>query len=546
VYERATALYAAQGDLATAFLISERGRARSFLDSLLTGEVQLDDQTSAVLLAEESAAYARLRADEAALARLKLIAEPDQALLRQREHSVATSKARLEQSRRTLAEHNRALVTLVSERVRQPGLTEIQQELDPSTALIAYQVGDTQTLAFILTQRDLHLVRLNDGQEAIRRLVVNLRDTADAMRTPYAAEATELYRRLVKPVIDALPDRIAHLAIVPNDDLHLVPFAALSDGQQYLGERYTLSLLPSASTLVLLPKRGPPTIPVALVLGNPDGSLRFATSEAQAVAGQYHAAPLIGAAASETALRAHGATATIIHIAAHGHFDSATPLKSSLSLAPEGTSDGQLEAAEIYGLHLNQARLVTLSACDTNIGDPSAGDEVVSLTRAFFFAGAPTVVSSLWPVDDEATERLMSAFYRELGSGTDAALALQRAQAEVRRDDPIPEHWAGFTISGVTGPVAPPAPNVSAAALIWIFISGLLGLSGYLLMRYRRRRVLADRVATIIIDGKPRALHVTFYDQAQATAEAQVDEAQVTPALDQHDPASEMQQGDVP
>jgi hypothetical protein len=131
-----------------------------------------------------------------------------------------------------------------------------------------------------------------------------------------------------------------------------------------------------------------------------------------------------------------------------------------------------LQAEEAYGLDLKGNQLVSLSACETNVGELSAGDELVGLTRAFFFAGTPTILSSLWSVDDAATAALMTAFYKHWQAGAGKAQALQAAQAEVRANPQwvSPFYWAGFVLNGDPGPSEPGrsseppvAPAVQAA-----------------------------------------------------------------------------------
>ena len=82
-------------------------------------------------------------------------------------------------------------------------------------------------------------------------------------------------------------------------------------------------------------------------------------------------------------------------------------------LAKGGKEDGRLEVREIFGMDL-KANLVVLSGCDTGLGKLSTGDELVGLTRAFIYAGTPSVVASLWSVDDSSTAQLMASFYRNL------------------------------------------------------------------------------------------------------------------------------------
>ena len=143
----------------------------------------------------------------------------------------------------------------------------------------------------------------------------------------------------------------------------------------------------------------------------------------------YGVQPLIGDAATEAALRSQAPGSRLIHIAAHGQLNTTNPLFSRLYLAPDPSDprdDGALEVHEVYGLDLSRADMVTLSACQTQLGSQSNGDDIVGLSRAFIYAGAPTVVASLWSVDDEATAALMQAFYTHLKEGMGKAQALRR------------------------------------------------------------------------------------------------------------------------
>jgi CHAT domain-containing protein len=196
-----------------------------------------------------------------------------------------------------------------------------------------------------------------------------------------------------------------------------------------------------------------------------------------------------GATASEEQFWLAANGAEIIHLAAHGGYNSANPLYSAIYLGASGDQDGLLEVHEIYSLDLSATDLVVLSACETNVGKLSAGDEVVGLTRAFFFTGTPTVIASLWNVDDEATSILMKSFYSHLQAGTGKAEALRQAQIEVREEYPSPYYWAAFVLSGDPGADGAPltykpeernsaanTPNLGAA--IWVLI-GIMVLTGF-------------------------------------------------------------------
>jgi len=157
---------------------------------------------------------------------------------------------------------------------------------------------------------------------------------------------------------------------------------------------------------------------------------------------------LLGATATEGSLLSRVPEAGILHLATHAELNPINPLFTSIKLAPDAEHDGNLEMHEVYGLDLSKTGLVVLSACNTQMGRLSRGDEIEGLTRAFLYAGTPAVVSSLWKVDDESAALFMKRFYTHLRKGKGRAEALQKAQAETRRRFPHPYHWAAFVLTG--------------------------------------------------------------------------------------------------
>jgi CHAT domain-containing protein len=300
------------------------------------------------------------------------------------------------------------------------------------------------------------------GDDLLDR-VETLRRFSD-LGEPHPAAAAELHEMLIAPLEEHLTT--PHLAIIPHDVLHYLPFAALSDGERFLVDDYTLTLLPSASSLLHIQQNTGNELTAPLVLGNPDTNnadlpaLNGAEQEAETIAELFDSTPLLGEMATEAEIRDGAAEAGILHIAAHGAFEQAAPLESTLYLTPEGDDDGRLTVREIYGLDLQQADLVVLSACETQIDDTGivhgqlsvdSGDEIIGLTRAFFYAGTPSVVSTLWRVEDEPSALLMEHFYTHLRSGMGKAEALRQAQMDVREEYPNPYYWAGYVLSGDGG-----------------------------------------------------------------------------------------------
>jgi len=197
------------------------------------------------------------------------------------------------------------------------------------------------------------------------------------------------------------------------------------------------------------------------------GSVYFAplggtAEEARAIRTFFpEARVLTGAQATEAALK-RAATPRILHIATHGFFleDSAGRIENPLlrsglaltgaNLSKTGSEDGILTALEAANLNLWGTKLVTLSACDTCIGEVKNGEGVYGLRRAFFLAGAETLVMSLWPVSDRVTREMMTAYYSGLRKGLGRGEALRRARLEMlkRKGREHPFYWASFIQSG--------------------------------------------------------------------------------------------------
>ena len=166
---------------------------------------------------------------------------------------------------------------------------------------------------------------------------------------------------------------------------------------------------------------------------------------------------MAGKQATESAFKAQAGNYRVLHLATHGYFNKQNPLLSGLELEADRDNDGLLEVHEILELSLH-AGLVTLSACQTGMGsgyfnEIPAGDDFISLTRAFLLAGSSSVLATLWEVDDRSTVDLMKGFYGRLGqagTGKNQARALAMVQRELRASKKFnhPFYWAPFVLVG--------------------------------------------------------------------------------------------------
>jgi CHAT domain-containing protein len=325
--------------------------------------------------------------------------------------------------------------------------------LDEETTLVSYFVTAEKTLAFVITRESLQVVELPVQQRELEKAVTLFRDFPSLDNTP--PNLRQLHKWLIAPIKSYL--KTPYVGIIPHGALHNLPFAALTDGKRYLGDNHMLFYLPSVSALRYIRQNQKPGGGRLLALAYGEGEglpfLRYANDEAQAVAKLYGANARIGAAATASAFRASAGDYDILHLVSHYQPNSITPLFSSLILAPGEDANGSLELHEVYGMELKKADMVVLSVCQSNSGAHSRGDDITGLSRAFLYAGAPTVISSLWNVDDRATSELMTSFYKRLQEGMSKAAALRAAQAETRAKPEYthPYYWAGFVLIGQPG-----------------------------------------------------------------------------------------------
>jgi CHAT domain-containing protein len=296
--------------------------------------------------------------------------------------------------------------------------------------------------------------------------------------------AERMGRLLLGPVAERLASA-RRVLVLPDGPLHALPFAALGDPAgtgpfRYLVEGRPVHLASSATTFAELAKgRRPGRAPRLLAFGDPDYSAAPGSAAASLLHGRSRVAGLaplpasraevgavlrlyrgssqvfVGAEATEERAKAVGADVSVVHFAAHGLVDEASPLDSSLVLAlprrwQPGDDNGLLQAWEVFEQMRIRADLVTLSACDSALGEEVSGEGILGLTRAFQYAGARAVLASLWSVNDASTTELMASFYAALGEGRSQDEALRAAQLELLRGHRWrhPRHWAAFELLG--------------------------------------------------------------------------------------------------
>lgn len=435
-YAELTALLLADSRYAEAFAYVERAKARALVDLLAS---QKDINVHSGLQTEQI---------KTTLAKLNKV-EDNLSVVAQVEDKENQNKSRaiVLALKKDLQEKAPELAALVS--VTTPTTAEIQSKIKDDETLLEYYYTGKEWYVFILTGKTIVAKKMPTG---------DLGKNIDALRKNITTRNLLEFNRYSQMIyhqiftLAASEIKTIKLIIVPHGPLHYLPFAALSDGKEYLIDRFSIQILPSASVLSFLKERAKQDNRGALIFGNPKlddpkYDLKFAQDEALAIGKLIpNSNVLLRSEASKTNLQKLGSKYSIIHLAVHGVFDLDKPLNSALLLAADRNNDGLLRAADLYNLSLS-ADLVTLSACETALGKVATGDDVVGFTRGFLYAGARSLISSLWQVDDEATRDLMVNFYTNL-SRMSKDEALRQAQLKAKKQYPHPYYWAAFLLTG--------------------------------------------------------------------------------------------------
>ena len=448
VYGDLIRLLLAKGRVAEAFEVTERARSRALLEGL-TGDVstggvdagETDLRPSTVVSTAVSAGVSTVVSAGA---------------------SAASGEGAGEN-----AENAEKADAVTAPCAAQPYTEALGAALGGDAALIAYFASGDVLLAFIVTREGVRAVTslapLREVQYRLERLEFFLTRVAQGgayekvygvggLRRNVDAHLGALYDLLIRPL--GLSKEHQHLVIVPHGPLHAVPFAALSDGPRGEGDgegrlvdRARLSLAPSAAVYLHCAAEVRAASGPLVVFGVPvedipavadevetitrtvaQGAVRRGTQDGEA------ARALLGPHASRAAFFAYAPAAHVLHLATHGVYRPDNPMFSGLSL-----SDGWLTARDLCEMKL-AASLVVLSACDTGRSSGSGGDAQFGLVRGFLYAGAPTLVVSLWPVKDEQTalyEGFLRAFARRCGGSRSVTTRPARAAAALSRPLPL-------------------------------------------------------------------------------------------------------------
>jgi CHAT domain-containing protein len=472
-----------------AYKAVERSKAHALLEGILnSGIVGLDSLYQEAVPVRERLDYYRLKLYDA-----ESSGEYDDITIARWKSIIFDLEQQLDQIRESISSSYPIVFESIDENTYTTVL-DVQKDLEPNNALLEYFVGDSSIFIFRI-EKDKYEVKEVKRDFPLEEWVKQLRDNI-SQPLPFAYEAylevaPKLYEKLVAPVAEGLPER---LVIVPDGILGYIPFEALlmakpdannlyaAERLPYLLREHQVSYCYSATLLREMkekkhrqtPKRemlavAPFTTVDTVLSSHLDQSdwlastrsdtllgLPYSKAEVDSIQKIFKTDAFYGAEASEAAFVDRAGDYRILHLSTHGKADARVGDYSYLAFYPQPDSleNELLYVRDLYNLQLN-ADLVVLSACETGTGELQQGEGIISLARAFAYAGAKSIATTLWQVNDQSTQELMVRFYRYLKSGMTKDAALRQAKLDYldghNDTGAYPFYWAAFIGVGDMG-----------------------------------------------------------------------------------------------
>jgi len=509
-----------------AFSYLERAKARAFLDSLEISEVSISQGIDIKLANREI----QLNSEISNLYKKLLQSESTPEQRDKINEDIRVSENALDNLKLEIRRTSPAYADLKYPQIIT--LKEVQEKLlDSKTAFFAYSVGKDSSYGFAITKHSLKIFPISSRNEILKKVTEYRKVISDKDNKDFHL-GFELYSELVGPGLDKTVQR---LIFFPDDILYLLPFETLitkKQGNHWLINSHTIAYAPSISSLREIIKRsrnnGVRRTKDFLAFGDPvyeEGDsessltnnlnqlqnfyfnqslklarLNYSGIEVQKIASLFKKNKedvFLREKASEAELRSLKLDDfKIIHFAAHALVDDQKPARSFIVLSRNQDSRQYdfVQMRDIYNLRMN-SDLVALSACQTGLGRLIRGEGIEGLSRAFFYAGASSVLMSLWAVNDQASYQLMERFYYHLRSSESIMQSLQKAKLEMVHSGVFshPFYWAGFVITGNAEKVIFPKTILKWIPLIIsLCIGGTFFFQIKILRRKKAKRLAAQ------------------------------------------------------
>jgi CHAT domain-containing protein len=481
-------LHPGEDYLEKAFLISERSKA-----SVITG--QLEEGAFMGVVGEGRQLLQKVNDCKFNMARLdvKIESTTDSgalaALAREREGN-ELELSRLQQQLEQNGEYYKLKYEDAS-----PGIKDMQRGLEQGQALISLYATGGILHVFVVTKKDFvytHIDSLARVQTDAGSWLDALKTTGNGRRFRGEAIGQRLYSELVRPIQQAAGD-VREWILIPDGFLYLLPWESLpadADGRHYLVETTTISYRWSSRLLNEDgggEKGGVGVLSFAPFAKQGDGPFSRLPASAEEIKGLAGAQYLDGQATKERFLLTLNSQ-PIIHLATHAVSSMDDAAASFIAFYPVRHSpmEDRLFLEELYGLNLRRTRLVIISACETGQGEVVAQEGVMSLARAFAYAGCGSTINSLWKADDRATSFILQQFYLHLRTGETKARALQQAKLDYLNSDAIdksPAYWAHLVLTGDSTPLF----GKSYGWCWWCLLALLGGVAVYMIRKKKKK-----------------------------------------------------------
>jgi CHAT domain-containing protein/tetratricopeptide (TPR) repeat protein len=414
-------------------------------------------------------------------------------------------------------------------------LANVQTSLADGTVLLSYFYGDSTLFAFGISSKKVVLKPVPDLSAIQQKLVRLLNFTSQydwqvvkdrSIVSRWANDGYNLYQQLIDDVLDSLSINPSKLVIIPDGQLGYLPFdvlltdsvASAAPNQfatlpyvlkkypiryEYSATLYARQNLPQTELSVRYAYTGfapeyesPPLLAKNELTRSANSTETFSDllynkEEVKQVANFFNSRVFLGEEATEQAFREFALESRMLHLSMHAFAHDEDPMYSGLvfSQPAETEEDNFLYAYELYNMQL-RANLAVLSACETGIGQLARGEGIMSLGRAFKYAGCPNVAMSLWKVNDRTTQSIVQAFFKNLADGTDKDEALQQAKLSFLNEakGPLahPYYWASLVLIGDDLPLAD--STWSLPLVLFVGLGLFIALVAFFLTRSRRTK----------------------------------------------------------
>jgi CHAT domain-containing protein len=471
------------GYLEKAFLISEQNKASVMAANLHQKNMaQLPGIDQSFLQAERNIKFAIARLD------VKSEQAVNNAEIEKLAKEKATYEIALSALQKNLEQNSRFFQLKYHEDSRD--ITALRKKLTGHQALFSFYFAGPSLHVFAFTQSSFNYIKIDSAtalQQETAAWVQLLKAAGDGRKFKNGVLGQQLYNHLIKPMQSMAPHKDEWI-IIPDGNLYLFPFESVTDENTGKPLLATTTISYEFSSRFLVNQPAPNNAQTVNVLafapfvdrgaGYHQPGFEFISrlpASGQEIAG-LQGNSFTGSKATKTMFLQQASNYPVIHLATHAIADVQNPAASFIAFYPDRNlpADNCLYLEEIYGMNLDACRLVVISACETGKGELVSNEGIISLGRAFAYAGCGATINSLWKADDKATAAILERFHQYLQSGYTKPKALQKAKLDYINSDALytsPAYWSNLVLTGNIDPV-----YKKQFSFTWMFVAAIAGL----------------------------------------------------------------------